>query len=73
MVRRLIRSCRKECADAVKKHLADAGVNGERLTAKGLGMSKPLAKNNTEAGRARNRRVELVKRISGKKVRTLWQ
>lgn len=48
-------------AEAVKKYLSDAGIAASRLTAKGLGLSKPVATNDTEAGRARNRRVELVK------------
>ncbi len=48
-------------ANAVKTYLVNAGIDEMRLTAKGVGMSKPIAKNDTEAGRARNRRVELVK------------
>ena len=48
-------------ANAVKKYLSDAGIEEGRLIAKGLGMTKPVADNKTEAGRARNRRVELVK------------
>jgi hypothetical protein len=34
----------------------------ERLTAAGAGMMAPVASNDTEEGRAKNRRVELVKR-----------
>lgn len=48
-------------ANAVKKYLTDAGIDESRLSAKGAGMSSPVAKNDTEAGRARNRRVELVR------------
>ncbi|MBI3070723.1 MAG: OmpA family protein [Deltaproteobacteria bacterium] len=47
-------------ADAVKKHLVDAGVAAERLEAKGLGSSKPLVPNLTNRDREKNRRVELV-------------
>lgn len=36
------------------------GVAPERLTFEGAGLSKPLAPNDTEEGRAKNRRVELV-------------
>ena len=48
-------------ANSVKKYLSDVGIDESRLTAKGVGLSNPVAKNETEAGRARNRRVELVK------------
>lgn len=48
-------------ADSVVKMLIASGVPPERLTAKGYGESKPVADNATAAGRAENRRVELVK------------
>ncbi|MEN9896340.1 MAG: hypothetical protein RIR97_2192 [Pseudomonadota bacterium] len=38
------------------------GVKGKRLTPFGAGMSAPVALNDDEKGRAKNRRVELVKR-----------
>jgi OOP family OmpA-OmpF porin len=49
-------------AQAVVNALAGKGVAGARLTAAGFGSDKPVADNATEAGRAKNRRVELVKR-----------
>jgi outer membrane protein OmpA-like peptidoglycan-associated protein len=48
-------------AQAVRDWLTAKGVAATRLTAKGYGASKPVADNNTEDGRAKNRRVELVK------------
>jgi outer membrane protein OmpA-like peptidoglycan-associated protein len=48
-------------AAAVKAWLVGQGVDEARLTAKGLGASKPLATDDTPEGRATNRRVELVK------------
>ena len=47
-------------AAAVKDWLSKAGVERERLVAKGYGATKPLAPNVTEQNRARNRRVEFV-------------
>jgi outer membrane protein OmpA-like peptidoglycan-associated protein len=38
------------------------GVNAARLSAHGVGQLCPVASNDTDEGRARNRRVELVKR-----------
>jgi len=47
-------------ADAVQKYLISRGVDKKRLKAVGYGLTKPVADNNTEEGRAKNRRVELV-------------
>ncbi|MDF2447390.1 MAG: hypothetical protein K0S46_2626 [Moraxellaceae bacterium] len=44
-------------ADAVKAELVKQGVDAARLSAVGYGADKPIADNNTEAGRAENRRV----------------
>ena len=48
-------------AAAVKAFLVGKGIDAARLTSSGMGMSKPLTSNETELGRAQNRRVELVK------------
>ncbi len=49
-------------ADAVLKELvAKHGVAAARLRGVGVGMAAPVAPNETEQGRAKNRRVELVK------------
>jgi OmpA-OmpF porin, OOP family len=40
----------------------DFSVSAGRLTGFGVGMAAPLASNDNEAGRAQNRRVEIVKR-----------
>jgi OmpA-OmpF porin, OOP family len=47
-------------ADAVRTWLVDAGVEAGRLQAKGLGETRPIASNETEEGRERNRRVEFL-------------
>jgi outer membrane protein OmpA-like peptidoglycan-associated protein len=49
-------------AQAVVDALVAAGVDGARLGAAGMGMFSPRASNASEAGRALNRRVELVER-----------
>ena len=48
-------------AAAVKAWLVNQGIDGSRLTSKGLGQTKPLDTNDTAEGRANNRRVEFVK------------
>jgi outer membrane protein OmpA-like peptidoglycan-associated protein len=48
-------------ANSVKQYLATAGIDAARLTASGLGSTKPVATNDNALGRAANRRVELVK------------
>ncbi|MEO8077217.1 MAG: OmpA family protein [Acidobacteriota bacterium] len=48
-------------AQSVKASLVAAGIAATRLTTTGLGQTKPAASNDTEAGRAQNRRVEVVR------------
>ena len=50
----------KDRANAVVKVLVGLGVDAGRLTANGVASLAPVASNNTEDGRAKNRRVELV-------------
>jgi len=45
-------------AEAVKNYLLSIGCENEKLTAKGFGADKPIENNETEQGRAKNRRVE---------------
>ena len=48
-------------ADTVKDYLLLFGVEKKRMIAKGYGLSKPIVSNDTEEGRVKNRRVELLK------------
>jgi outer membrane protein OmpA-like peptidoglycan-associated protein len=49
-------------AKAVAEAIAAAGISSNRLDPAGYGQERPIADNRTEEGRAKNRRVELVKR-----------
>ena len=49
-------------AKAVMNAVASSGVDASRLAAVGWGQERPVADNRTEDGRAKNRRVEIVKR-----------
>ncbi len=46
-------------AQQVLEYLVARGVERERLSSRGYGLSQPIASNETEQGRALNRRVEL--------------
>ena len=50
-------------AKSVRDYLVAGGISASRITVEGYGESKPVASNNTDDGRAQNRRVEL--RIRG--------
>ena len=51
-------------AQSVVNYLGTHGVAPQRLSAEGRGSSQPVADNNTEAGRAQNRRVEIYLRAT---------
>src|SRR5690606_18482892 len=48
----------KRRAASVVKYLTDKGIPAARLVSNGYGESRPVATNETEGGRAENRRVE---------------
>src|SRR5437899_4057004 len=47
-------------AHAVRDYMVSQGVDAARISVKGCGKTKPIASNKTEAGRAENRRVEII-------------
>lgn len=47
-------------AESVRAALTQRGVDGGRITTKGLGKASPVANNATAEGRQRNRRVEII-------------
>ena len=49
-------------AQAVMDYLVKAGLPTDRFTATGYGSTKPIASNDTEEGKAQNRRIEFVVR-----------
>jgi len=55
-------------AAAVREYLHSQGLPETSLSSKGLGMSSPVAPNNTSQGRQQNRRVELI--VSGEVIGT---
>lgn len=55
-------------AEAVADYLGSQGVPSDSLSAAGFGDTRPIAQNNTAAGRQQNRRVELI--VSGEVIGT---
>jgi len=51
----------KDRANSVKTYLVNSGVNASQVVTQGHGEANPLASNDTEEGRVKNRRVETVK------------
>ena len=49
-----------ERAETVRGFMVSQGVSPDIITAQGFGMNQPVVSNDTAAGRAKNRRVELV-------------
>jgi outer membrane protein OmpA-like peptidoglycan-associated protein len=49
-----------ERAKSVRQYIVDAGIASQRIEAKGYGETTPVADNDTEEGRAANRRTEFI-------------
>ena len=49
-------------AEAIVARLVELGISADRLTAVGKGSHEPIADNSTDEGRAKNRRVEFIKK-----------
>ncbi len=54
-----------ERAQSVRDYLSSRGVSSSRIETAGRGEREPIADNNSDAGRARNRRVEIFLREPG--------
>jgi outer membrane protein OmpA-like peptidoglycan-associated protein len=50
----------KRRAETVAKYLTAEGINADRVTAIGYGAADPIASNDTEEGKAKNRRIEIT-------------
>ena len=50
----------RRAANVVAALTGSYGVAADRLSSEGAGLTQPIASNDTEEGRAKNRRVELV-------------
>ena len=50
----------KQRAEAVRAALIERGIDAARMVAVGMGQDFPIASNDTEAGRASNRRVDVI-------------
>jgi outer membrane protein OmpA-like peptidoglycan-associated protein len=45
-------------AEAVKRYMVDKGIAADHIETRGAGPDEPIDSNKTNAGRARNRRIE---------------
>lgn len=54
------RKLSQERAEAVRRYFIDHGIASARVTAKGYGATKPVAPNDTEENRQKNRRTEFL-------------
>jgi outer membrane protein OmpA-like peptidoglycan-associated protein len=52
-------------AQSVRDYLANHGIASDRISAKGMGSSRPIATNGNPEGRANNRRVEIIVQPAG--------
>ncbi|MAT40325.1 MAG: hypothetical protein CL946_12055 [Ectothiorhodospiraceae bacterium] len=59
-------------AESVQRILVNLGVDASRLQAKGYGETQPVSLNNSERGRARNRRVEFFILETGERDESFW-
>lgn len=57
----------KERAAAVVDYLSSKGVNRARMQSEGFGQTRPIASNDTEEGRAQNRRVKIATSLGEEK------
>jgi len=48
-------------ADSVRRYLISKGIDSNRVSAAGFGSASPIADNRTAAGRAQNRRIEVIR------------
>jgi outer membrane protein OmpA-like peptidoglycan-associated protein len=53
-------------ADTVRDFVVQQGLNQDAVTAVGMGKDGPVADNSTNAGRQKNRRVEII--VSGEAI-----
>lgn len=60
-------------ADSVKSNLVGNGIEAGRITTVGYGKKFPLASNDTKAGKAQNRRVEVIILNEGVKAETQFR
>jgi len=58
----------KRRASSVKQYLIKKGIDPSKVVTKGYGLTEPVADNETEEGRAKNRRVELIILKSGREI-----